>query len=125
MAQTQLRGFEGGRSPLQCNPQNRLFRFGVLSARKIGLWPIFNEERAGRPWANIFAEVSLPSGVRSAWKTGRWPVFSENGPAGPGKKFIPIGFAAREYQRYERQIRPEGGVGGGRISPPRGLRIHA
>ena len=85
------------RSPSNYNPQRQHVRCGVLSARKMCRWHIFSEERAGRPWARIFAKRSLPResknsflaplppGVRSARKTGQWPVFSENGPAGPGE----------------------------------------
>ena len=45
---------------------------GVARARKTAQCAVFTEQRAGRPRAGIFAEVSLPSGVRSARKTGQW-----------------------------------------------------
>ncbi len=49
-----------GRSPSITNPQQRHVRCGVLSARKMCRWHIFSEERAGRPWARIFAKRSIP-----------------------------------------------------------------
>ena len=57
-----------GKLPPDCNPQR------VARARKTGQWPVFTEQRAGRPWTmyvarSISAEQSMPCGSKNAFLT--------------------------------------------------------
>ena len=85
----------------------------------------------------IFAEVSLPSGSKNSFLSDLPPgeripppPVEDEGGRSPSELQSPVrgsvlGDNSELRSRYERQIRTEGGIGGGRISPPRGLRILA
>ena len=88
----------------------------VLSARKTGQWPVFSEERAGRPWVYLIRQAAPDT----AWAFQ--PVLRSDCATGA------ICGTLRTPQRGrhdERQIRSGGGIGGGRIPSPIGSRIHA
>ena len=78
---------------------------GVLSAQKTDRWPVFSEERAGRPWKTLhFKSAAATCAVRGCERPENMPVAYFQRTAGwqaPGRNFYGAELAPRGSQRPE------------------------